>query len=104
MIDYSAGFIQILKRIKENVEPNLKLTHKQIRAMARCLLVCRDEVWLSKRNDEVWILVLALSKNGLAHYDRSFLASQILQIIDEVNLERISKLSASNYDDELAGF
>lgn len=101
MLDYSAGFVQILKRIEDNVEPNLKLTHKDVRAMARCLLVCRQDLSLpSKRNDEVWILVLALSKSGLAHYDRSFLASQILQILDEIEQKNI----ACDNDDEFAGF
>lgn len=83
----NAGFVDILYRISINNGADLKYTHKEVRAYARIFFVCLDEMSLSGKSSEVAVLLVALSKYGLPHRDRSFIASQILEIIKEIERE-----------------
>jgi hypothetical protein len=75
------GIILILDRIKDN-EESFKLTHKQIRSYSRSLLVLADTIYLeSKLKLELLLLIELLSKGGIPHYDRSFLASQAIEVL-----------------------
>ncbi|MBN3993900.1 MAG: hypothetical protein HWQ36_26300 [Nostoc sp. NMS2] len=78
------GFQSILRRIEETTEQNGNLTHKQIRAYARCLLKVLPMLDLpEKLIIEITILLATLSVSGLPLYDRSFLASRILKLVDD---------------------
>lgn len=83
----NAGFVDILYRISINNGADLKYTHKEVRAYARIFLVCLDELSLSGKSSEVAVLLVALSKYGLPHRDRSFIASQVFEIIKEIERE-----------------
>lgn len=76
------GFEQILRKIASNDEQQ-KLTHKDIRAYARCLLIALPELNMcAKLKPEVEIMLAVLSAARLPHYDRSFLAKQILKLLE----------------------
>lgn len=78
------GFQTILNRIEETTESNGKLTHKQIRAYARCMLKILPTLQLPERSQpEITILLATFSLPGLPLYDRSFLASRILKLVDD---------------------
>lgn len=77
------GFKIIMSRVAGNYDLQ-KLTHKEVRAYARCLLKIIPELTLDyKAKAEAEILLSAISVGGLAHYDRSFLARRILKILEE---------------------
>lgn len=79
------GFKLILYHIKENAFTTGKgeyLTHKEVRAYARCLLAVLCELRISSGiKAQINLLLASLSTGGLAHYDRSFLASQMLNLL-----------------------
>ena len=81
-----SGLKSIMLRIKEN--NNLALTHKEIRAYARCLLALQA-TFPTDIKAELTTLIAALSQSKLAHYDRSFIASKVLIIVEEY--ERTTK-------------
>ena len=83
------GFQSILRRIEETTEKNGTLTHKEIRAYARCLLKILPILQLPEKLIlEITILLAALSMSGLPLHDRSFLASRILKLVDDWIYER----------------
>mgnify|MGYP001801580091 CR=1 FL=1 len=82
------GFKSILQRIKSNSTEDLKLTHKEVIALATSLLnlIESDDIaplGFHHRDSEVAVLLAWLSAKGLNHYYRSFLAKEILAIIHE---------------------
>lgn len=78
------GFQSILRHIEETTEKNGNLTHKQIRAYARCLLKILPTLDLPEKLIlEITIMLATLSMPGLPLYDRSFLASRILKLVDD---------------------
>lgn len=78
------GFQFILRRIEETTEKNGNLTHKEIRAYSRCLLKILPALELPEKLIlEITILLATLSMPGLPLYDRSFLASKILKLVDD---------------------
>ena len=94
------GFLEVLRKISNNSETNLKLTHKEIRAYARSFLAAIDYIDdLGYDKPEISILLLALSKGGIAHYDRAFLASQIIEIINGIKKEKLERQN-KRYDNE----
>ncbi|NDJ20932.1 hypothetical protein GS682_04590 [Nostoc sp. B(2019)] len=76
------GFKQILERIAANPDEG-GLTHKEVRAYARCMLPLVSVMHLDKFESEIKLLLVAISASGLPHYDRSFLASKILNLLEE---------------------
>lgn len=77
-MDYLVGLKTILKRIEENEEGKY-LSHNETRSYARCFLaVAKSE----NRSDHI-VLLTAMAVRGLAHYDRSFLAKQLIELIDK---------------------
>jgi hypothetical protein len=77
------GFQRVLTRIANNDDSG-KLTHKEVRAYARCLLPLVSQFNInSKMEAEIKLLLVALSASGLPHYDRAFLASKILSLLSE---------------------
>lgn len=77
------GLEQILNRYVKNHQ---NITHKEIRAYARCLLKIIPEITFSSRlKPEIETLLAALSAFGLPHYDRVFLATRILKLLEESN-------------------
>lgn len=78
------GFISILKTIEAN-DKSGKLTHKEIRAYARCMLALFPGFNISTKSirSEIKILLACLSASGIPHYDRSFLASRILKLLED---------------------
>ncbi|MHC5939546.1 hypothetical protein [Nostoc sp.] len=78
------GFQRILRRIEETTEQNGNLTHKTIRAYSRCLLKILPELDLPEvLIQEITVMLATLSMSGLPLYDRSFLASRILKLVDD---------------------
>ncbi len=78
------GFEKILSRIADNHDGR-KHNHKQVRAYARCLLSILPEVMIFHFKPEVEILLAALTASGLPHYDRAFLATCILKLLEDSN-------------------
>lgn len=78
MNDYLIGLRTILKRIEEN-EEGKDLSHNEVRAFARCFLAIAKA---ENRSDHI-VLLTAMAARGLAHYDRSFLAKQLIELIDK---------------------
>ena len=75
------AFKEIIQKIADN-NNRFKLTHKEVITYAKSLLLCMDEISLWNKEEEVKLLLLAISKYGLNHYQRSFLASQIIEFIE----------------------
>ncbi|MBN3940758.1 hypothetical protein [Nostoc sp. NMS9] len=75
-----------LKIILEGIACNHnsgKLTHKQVRAYARCMLAIFKALSIDTELEaEIKILLFSLSANGIPHYDRSFIASRILELLE----------------------
>ncbi|PHJ56166.1 hypothetical protein VF14_36705 [Nostoc linckia z18] len=82
------GFQSVIERISANYS-NVKLDHKEVRAYARCMLKILPELDINSRfKPEIQTLLAAISASGLPHYDRSFLASKILELLkDDVFLK-----------------
>ena len=76
------GFEKIIHRIANNKNGE-ELTHKQVRAYARCFLLISNEIIIGFDGKcEIQILLVALSAYGLPHYDRAFLAKRILKLLE----------------------
>ena len=96
--DEIRGLISILKEIEANDESG-KFTHKEVRAYARCLLAIFLEFSFSDSVEpEIKVLLKALSSAGLPHYDRSFLASRMLKLVEDMEHERSLKSSQTGED------
>lgn len=98
------GFKATLQKLADNLEPNLKFTHKEVRAYARSLLVSLDSVEIPynfncSTKEEVSLHLLALSCSGLAHYDRAFLARQVLEVIQEQEKLEADKREYHDFED-----
>lgn len=77
------GFKSILFMIAKNEEKQLILTHKEVRAYARCLLKILPEIDIRSNVKPVIQTMLAtMSLGGLPHYDRAFLAERILKLLE----------------------
>jgi hypothetical protein len=84
------GFEIIMRKIVSNDESH-KLTHKEVRAYARCLLKIIPDLNISSNvTPEVEVLLTALSAPGLPHHDRSFLAQCILKLLEENTWEDVN--------------
>ncbi|MDM9583074.1 hypothetical protein [Nostoc sp. GT001] len=77
------GFQKILRRIATNPGEG-GITHKEVRAYGRCLLPLVSVMNLGKFESEIKLMLVAISASGLPHYDRSFLASKILKLLEEI--------------------
>ncbi|BAY10284.1 hypothetical protein [Calothrix sp. NIES-2098] len=80
------GFKTIIERIAKNDESTDfgKLTHKEVRAYARCMLPLVPHMNVKLNLEpELTILLTSLSASGLPHYDRSFIAARILKLLEE---------------------
>ncbi|MEH2261026.1 hypothetical protein [Nostoc sp.] len=75
------AIVHFLEQIKENKEGN-KLTHKEVRAYGRLMLALVPDLSVD-RPEEIKCLLAAMSTAGLPHYDRSFAAEQILELLEE---------------------
>lgn len=85
------GFRRIINEIVDNRD-GYKFTHKRVRAYAKCLLVlvpCLDVS--SYQQAQLAVLLASMSAKGLPHYDRSFLAEELLKILDKAIEESNSK-------------
>lgn len=94
MINFSdeiRGFISILRKIELN-DKSKKLIHKEIRAYSRCLLAVYTNLSISESiKPEIKILLISLSASGLAQYDRAFLATRILKLLEDEELSLLDK-------------
>ncbi|MDZ8067755.1 MAG: hypothetical protein RMY64_19385 [Nostoc sp. DedQUE08] len=87
------GLKIILNRIASNDDSG-KLTHKEVRAYARCMLAIFEFLKIDTELEaEIKILLAALSGSGIPHYDRSFLASSILELLERNDLLKIQETS-----------
>lgn len=77
------GFKSILWSIANNKDKNLVLTHKEVRAYARCLLKILPEInSYHKVKPVIETMLATMSLSGLPHYDRAFLAEHILKLLE----------------------
>jgi hypothetical protein len=96
------GFKSVIERIENNSETG-KLDHKEVRAYARCMLKILPELNINSRFiPEIQTLLAAISVSSLPHYDRSFLASRILELLKDDAFLKESKndsnvFSADNF-------
>ncbi|MEH2381131.1 MAG: hypothetical protein V7K27_19965 [Nostoc sp.] len=89
MFDSSAqikAMTHFLKQIANNKEGS-PLTHKEVRAYARLMLRVVPDLFLD-HTEPVQFLLMAMAASGLAHYDRSFAAKQIIKLLDESERRR----------------
>jgi hypothetical protein len=90
------GFQSVIERIAHN-SLNIKLDHKEIRAYARCMLKILPELDINPRfKPEIQTSLAAISASGLPHYDRSFLASRILELLKDDAFLKSSNNDESN--------
>ena len=76
------GFKSILFMIANNKDKELILTHKEVRAYARCLLKIISEINIrSNAKPAIQTMLATMSLSGLPHYDRAFLAERILKLL-----------------------
>ncbi len=94
------GFATILRKISTNDELQ-KLTHKEVRAYARCLLALLPNLIICpNQREEIKTLLASMSSSGIPHYDRSFLASRILKLLEiEANIKSIEVINKSASED-----
>ncbi|MDZ7956538.1 MAG: hypothetical protein RMY34_01290 [Aulosira sp. DedQUE10] len=79
------GFKEIMARIAANPGEGMgALTHKEVRAYARCMLPLVTFLKIKVSFEpEFKTLLAALSAGRIAHYDRSFIAAKILKLLEE---------------------
>lgn len=75
------AIVHFLQQIKDN-EHGEKLTHKEVRAYARLMLNLLPNLQIDD-DEQIQVLLAAISSSGLPHYDRSFAAEQILKLLEE---------------------
>jgi len=80
------AIIHFLEQIKDNKEGE-KLTHKEVRAYARLILNLLPVLQIDNK-EQIQLLLAAISSAGLPHYDRSFAAVQIIELLDEQEYQR----------------
>lgn len=77
--DFDRGAIAILQEIGDNNEGQ-KFTHTEVRAYARCFLsFFRQE----RADPRLLTLLNLLAARDIPHYDRAFLAREIVRILKE---------------------
>ncbi|MEH2316180.1 hypothetical protein [Nostoc sp.] len=87
----------ILERIVSNDDSG-KLTHKKVRAYARCMLAIFENLRIdTKVEAEIKLLLAALSVSGIPHYDRSFMASIILELLEESASLKTQEMSSEHF-------
>lgn len=85
-----AGFRNIVWRIAHNEK--VDLTHKEVRAYARCMLKLLPLLQISGRfESEIKTMLAVISMSGLPHYDRSFMAERILKLLDADSANKSDK-------------
>jgi hypothetical protein len=84
------AMVHFLEQIRDNKEGD-KLTHKEVRAYGRLML---NLLPVFKVNDEeqIQMLLAAISSAGLAHYDRSFAAERILKLLESQQQSKLDCL------------
>ncbi|MBD2508279.1 hypothetical protein H6G91_13485 [Nostoc muscorum FACHB-395] len=75
------AIINFLQQIRDNKEGD-KLTHKEVRAYGRLMLNLLPILQVDD-DEQIQVLLAAMSSSGLPHYDRSFAAEQILKLLQE---------------------
>ncbi|WP_375515695.1 hypothetical protein [uncultured Nostoc sp.] len=91
------GLKIILERIVCNYDSG-KLSHKEVRAYARCMLAIFENLSIDIHVEaEIKFLIAALSASGIAHYDRSFIASRILKLLEENARSKVQKMSSESF-------
>lgn len=97
------GFKSVIERISTN-HLNIKLDHKEVRAYSRCMLKILPELNINPRFiPKIKTLLAVISASGIPHYDRSFLASRILELLKDddflkqSNNETTDVFSADNF-------
>lgn len=76
-MDYLIGLKEILEKIEANEEGKY-FNHNEVRAYARCFLA----VAKAESREAHIALLTAMAARGLAHYDRSFLAKQLVKLLE----------------------
>ncbi|BAZ50147.1 hypothetical protein NIES4103_27610 [Nostoc sp. NIES-4103] len=95
--DELQGLKTILERIADN-DDGKNLTHKQVRAYARCMLTLVPELQIEfSLRPEFQILMAALSTSGLPHYDRCFIASRLLELLAKSSDLKKQALSSESF-------
>ncbi|MEH2260732.1 hypothetical protein [Nostoc sp.] len=91
------GLKNILERIACNDDSG-KLTHKEVRAYARCMLAIFEALSIDTEIEaEIKILLFSLSASGIPHYDRSFIASIILELLERNDKLKIQQMSTEHF-------
>ena len=93
MADRLRAFEAILRRIKHNNIDDLDLSHREVRAYAASLLALGESEDIQSlgfyhRYDEFVLLLACLAAPGLNHRHRSFIAGEILSILEEGRSEQ----------------
>ncbi|MEH1886150.1 hypothetical protein [Nostoc sp.] len=82
------AIIHFLEQIRDNKEGD-KLTHKEVRAYARLILNLLPVLQVDDE-EQIKVLLAAMSTSGLPHYDRSFAAEQILKLLEEQKQRKLN--------------
>ncbi|MEH1916989.1 hypothetical protein [Nostoc sp.] len=82
------AIVSFLEKIKDNKEGD-KLTHKEVRAYGRLMLALLPNLQVDD-DEQIQLLLAAISSAGLPHYDRSFAAEQILKLLDEQKQRKLN--------------
>ncbi|MDZ8085597.1 MAG: hypothetical protein RMY16_08375 [Nostoc sp. DedQUE12b] len=91
------GLKIILKRIASNDDSG-KLTHKEVRAYARCMLAIFEFLRIDTELEaEIKFLLAALSRSGIPHYECSFIALKILELLERNDLLKIQETSNEHF-------
>ncbi|MBN3907679.1 MAG: hypothetical protein HWQ35_14295 [Nostoc sp. NMS1] len=80
--------VHFLEQIKTNKEGD-KLTHKEVRAYGRLMLNLLPNLQVDN-DEQIQVLLAAMSTSGLPHYDRSFAAEQILKLLEEQKQRKLN--------------
>jgi hypothetical protein len=82
------AIVSFLEKIKDNKEGD-KLTHREVRAYGRLILALLPNLQVEKE-EQIQLLLAAISISGLPHYDRSFAAEQILKLLEEQKQRKLN--------------
>jgi hypothetical protein len=82
------AIIYFLEKIRDNKEGD-KLTHKEVRAYGRLMLNLLPNLQVDDE-EQIQLMLAAISSAGLPHYDRSFAAEQILKLLEEQKQRKLN--------------
>jgi hypothetical protein len=82
------AIIHFLEKIRDNKEGD-KLTHKEVRAYGRLMLNLLPNLQVDDE-EQIQLMLAAISSAGLPHYDRSFAAEQILKLLEEQKQRKLN--------------